>query len=969
MKKIYLSLIFSVATLVAVAQGNGKVSGTIKEADSSNPVEFATIAINDPITKKPIDGTIADGKGKFVVKGIANGKYVVAISFIGFETIRREIEITDKNWDIDLGTVLLSSSTEVLEAVTVEAQKTLIEEKVDRMIYNAENDNTAKGGDASDVLKRVPLLTVDLDGNVSIRGSQNIRVLINNRPSTITAGSVADALKQIPADEIKSVEVITSPSSKYDAEGTTGIINIITKKNVLEGATLNVNGSVGNRGSNLGLRGGYKKGKLGLSVGGWGRFGYNTLGSFENIQTFRDDNDVINSISIQSADTRSNNLRANYSFGIDYDFNPKNFITSSIRLGARGGKDYQDDLSSYVYQNPITSLDRESHQNVVTNNQSNSIDMNLNFTHLYEKKDRELSILGLYSIDDGINDFERITFNASDLSTISGQKNDNDSYNEEFALQVDYQTPISDKQLFEIGGKQTMRKALSSYNYFNSVGDGPYQLDTNENLSNIFNYTQDISAGYLSYTLNLKKYAFKAGGRYEYTTINAFFKNEQEIKIPSYGIFVPSVNLSRKLKNNNTLKAAFNRRVQRPSIRYLNPNVQGSNALNVTVGNPSLDPEYTNNYELGYSTYIKGLGLNFTVFARNTNNSIQRISYKTLINQDTTIVTNTYANIGKENSYGTSINANISIGDKLTFNGGPEIYYATLSNNNPDLNVSNEGWVVSGRLFGSYNITKEWSLQFFSFARGKSVQLQGFQGGFGVYSLGINKNLPNKRGSIGFGAENFFGKTITVRNETIANGIEQQGKSVRQNLNFKVNVNLRFGKIEGANNRSAGSRRSRRSISSDDLKQGGEGGGFDAGGQDQQQGGQPAGGFAGGQGGQRPAAATVPAIKSDPTAVVEAAGTWAYTIESPQGANGGTVKITKEGEAYTGTIINSRMQKETPLKNIQVNGNELSFSYEASFGPNTNEVTVKGVITGDAFAGAMTVGQFGSFPMTAKRGQ
>ncbi len=953
MKKIYSVLIFITTSFFAAAQ-NGKVSGSINDAESKSPVEFATIALNNPTTNKPVDGTIADAKGKFVIKGIANGKYIVAISFIGFETIQREIEITDKNWDVNLGTVFLSSSTELLEAVTVEAQKVLIEEKVDRLIYNAENDNTAKGGDATDVLKRVPLLTVDLDGNVSIRGSQNIRVLINNRPSTITAGSIADALKQIPADEIKSVEVITSPSSKYDAEGTTGIINIITKKNVLEGATLSVNGSVGNRGSNLGLRGGYKKGKLGLSVGGFGRSGYNILGSFENTQSVVD----ATRTTIQAAETRSNSIRANYSFGIDYDFNPKNFITSSIRLGARGGKDYQDDLTSKTFENDI--LVSSNLRNVVTNNRSNSIDMNLNFTHLYEKKNRELSILGLYSVDDGINDFENIIFDLSDLSIASRLKNKNNSVNEEVALQVDYQTPIADNQLFEIGGKQTMRKALSDFEYFFAQGSNPYQPSIDDRLSNVFNYIQNVSAGYMSYTLNLKKYAFKAGGRYEYTTIDAFFQDEQDINIPSYGIFVPSVNLSRKLKNNNTIKAAFNRRIQRPSIGFLNPNIQASNPLNITIGNPSLDPEFTNNYELGFSTYMKGLGLNFTGFARNSSNSIQRVSD---VVGDT--VRNSFQNIGVENSYGVSINANISIGDKLTFNGGPEIYYATLTNNVADekFKASNDGWVISGRLFGSYNINKAWSLQFFSFARGRNVQLQGFQGGFGVYSLGLNKNLPNKRGSIGFGAENFFGQTITIRSQTITPVVDQRSISIRQNLNFKVNVNLRFGKIEGANSRTTSSRRTRKTISSDDLKQGGEGGGFDGGGQDQQ-----GGGFSGG-GGQRPAttAAVVPAIKSDPTAIVDAAGTWAYTIESPQGANGGTLKINKEGEAYAGTIINSRMKSETALKNVLVTGNELTFSYEASFGPNTSEVTVKGVITNGEFAGSMSVGQFGAFPMKAKK--
>jgi outer membrane receptor for ferrienterochelin and colicin len=954
MKRIYIALIFISTALTTLGQGIGKITGTIKDAESSNPVEFATVALVDPTTSKPVDGTIADAKGKFAIKEIANGNYLVNISFIGYETIKREVKISDTNSDVDLGTIMLSFTTEILEAVTVEGQKAIIEERVDRLVYNAENDNTAKGGDAADVLKRVPLLTVDLDGNVSIRGSQNIRVLINNRPSTITAGSVADALKQIPADEIKSVEVITSPSSKYDAEGTTGIINIITKKTVLEGATLNVNGSVGNRGSNLGLRGGYKKGKLGLSLGGWGRFGYNTLGSFENTQI------TSGNTNAQYADTRNNSHRANYSLGMDYDFNPKNYLTSSIRFGFRGSKDYQDGLTTNTLINNI--LTNQIIQNVTSDNTGNSIDVNVNYTHLYEKKDQELSFLAMYSIDDGVNDFESFTIDSLDFSIESRLKNANDSYNEEFAMQIDYQTPISDNQLVEVGGKQTRRKALSDYQYFSAQGEDPYALVTDARFSNVFNYIQNVSAGYVSYTLNLDKYALKAGGRYEYTTIDAFFQDDQDINIPSYGIFVPSVNLSRKLKNNNTIKAAFNRRIQRPSIRYLNPNVQGSNQLNVTVGNPALDPEFTNNYELSYSTYIKGLSLNFTGFARNSNNAIQKV---TDVVGDT--VRNSYQNIGIENSYGTNINANIIIGDKLTINAGPEIYYATLTNNVPDDNfrASNAGWVVSGRMFGNYNLTKDWSLQFFSFFRGKNVQLQGYQGGFGVYSLGLNKNLPNKRGSIGFGAENFFGQTITIKGETITPVVNQQSVSVRQNLNFKVNVNLRFGKIDGGKN-SASSRRSRKSISSDDLKGGGgdSGGGLqDGGGQDQSQGGS----FQ--AGGQRPAGAgaVIPAIKSDPTAVVDATGTWAYTIESPQGANGGTLKINKEGETYSGTIINSRMQSETVLKNVQVTGNELSFSYEASFGPNTNEVTVKGVITGNEFAGSMAVGQFGAFPMKAKK--
>lgn len=269
----------------AFPKGDGKVTGVVVD-DSSQPVEYATVALIDPKISKPVDGTVCDDKGRFFITKIAEGTYKLTISFIGFETKSFDVTIAGKNDHVDLGTVTLNTTAKVLSEVTVEGQKALIEERVDRTVYNAENDATTRGGDATDVLKRVPLLSVDFDGNVSLRGSSNVRVLINNKPSTIAASSVADALKQIPADQIKSVEVITSPSAKYDAEGTGGIINIITKKNTLQGATLNINSSAGIRGSNLGLNGNYRKGKLGLSLGGWGRANYNMHGAFENRQFY-----------------------------------------------------------------------------------------------------------------------------------------------------------------------------------------------------------------------------------------------------------------------------------------------------------------------------------------------------------------------------------------------------------------------------------------------------------------------------------------------------------------------------------------------------------------------------------------------------------------------------------------------------------------------------------------------------------
>lgn len=820
-------------------KGDGKITGTVVDDTDSKPVEFATIALTDS-AGKAIDGTVCDDKGKFSLNKIADGKYTVVISFIGFETKRQDVEISGKKNHVDLETVTLNTSAKVLSEVTVEGQKALVEERVDRTIYNAENDATTRGGDATDVLKRVPLLTVDLDGNVTLRGSANVRVLINNKPSTIMASSVADALKQIPAEQIKSVEVITSPSAKYDAEGTGGIINIITKKNTLEGATLNINSSAGIRGSNLGLNGNYRKGKLGISLGGWGRGNYNTRGAFENWQQTIDTlgNETINT---QESENRNHGLFGNYNLGLDYDINKFNFLTGSVRFGLRNWNNFQDGLHTQTFS--MNNLIASSLRDVTSTDNSGNIDVNFGYTRTYEKPQRELSVLALYSRNDRVNDFSNDILNESDLTISSRIKNENKSLNEEITVQLDYVTPISTNQLVEIGGKEILRKVSSEYQYFTAEGaDGPFLPDLNRSLTNTFYYDQNVTSGYASYTYNTQKaYSFKGGVRYEYTTITANFQGEQEIQIPAYGVLVPSLNVSRKLKNGNMIKASYNRRIQRPSIQFLNPTLQAANPLNATVGNPNLDPEGTNNYEVAYSTFIKGTTINFSAFARNTNNAIQSVRTPIdKVREDPDTILTRYQNIGKEDAYGLNIFLNVNIGGKLMLNGGTDMYYAVLNNNspNPAYNASNEGWVTSYRLFGGYNMKNGWGLQLFAFFRARQVQLQGFQGAFGFYSLSVKKDFKNKRGSIGVGAENFISPVFKIKNELTSPNINQRSVVKLYNTSFKINFSYTIGKMSFENQ----PRRRRRSISNDDLK---DGGGEGGGGVDQP---------ANGGGGQAPAA-------------------------------------------------------------------------------------------------------------------
>jgi outer membrane receptor protein involved in Fe transport len=801
-------------TAQATPKGSAKITGYVIDSAASQAVEFASVALMTKADKKAVDGAICDDKGKFSLTRVPTGEYILSISFMGFQSKKVEVKIVNKNDEIDLGVIKLNPSTQVLQEVTVEGQRSLMEDKVDRMVYNAEKDASNKGGDGADVLRKVPSLTVDLDGNVSLRGNSNVRVLINNKPSTIIATSVADALKQIPADMIKSVEVITSPSAKYDAEGSSGIINIITKKNTLQGLTLNLDTSVGIRGGNLSLNGNYRRGNMGFSLGGFGRANYNINGRFDNTQTTTG-TDGQKTTNNQAAETRNSGLFGNYQLGWDWDINKTNSITASVRLGARNQSNFQDGLLTEIYRNNL--LSSSTLRNVESRDNSNNVDANFDYTHTFKKPQQEFTFSAQYSRNNRNSDFTNTILNLPDslirlgLNLIS---NTNPSYNQETTLQADYQTPVGKTQIIEFGGKGIFRKVNSVFRQIGSNGS----LD----------YDQNIAASYFSYTLTTKKkYSLKVGGRYEFTNIDAIQTAEsgvaQNIDIPDYGTFVPSINISKSLKGGTTLKLAYNRRIQRPSLQFLNPNRNASNPSNVTEGNPTLAPEFTNNYEFTLNTFFKNTFLTTALFVRNTTGGIESVRTSTTDAQGKPIILTNYLNIGNQDAYGVNLFGNVNISNKLQIGGGTDIFYTVLKNNNPNplFTAQNEGWVASFRVFGSYNIAKGWGLQMFSFYRGNQVQLQGNQGGFGIYSLSVKKDFLNKKGSIGFGAENFFTPNgFIIRSNIDSPTITQNSVTTLRNMNFKINFSYRIGKMTFTD-----TKKKKKSVNNDDLKDGGGDGG------------------------------------------------------------------------------------------------------------------------------------------------
>ncbi|GAB3557550.1 TonB-dependent receptor [Spirosoma fluminis] len=818
-------------------KGNGKVTGVLVDSTSGKPVEFATVALISMKTNKPIDGTTSDDKGNFTLNKLAAGEYRLQYSFIGYKNRDSKPFTIAKGTELNMGAVPMPADVRTLSEVVVTGQAALIEEKVDRLVFNADKDLTAKGGDASDVLKRVPMLSVDLDGNVSLRGSQNIRVLINNKPSTIVAANVADALKQLPADMIKSVEVITSPSAKYDAEGAAGIINIITKKNTLHGLTLNVDAGVGLRASNLGLNGSYRQGKLGLTLGGFGRTMYNRQASSLEQTTLVGAQPQRTS---QQGTAFDKPLFGQYTLGIDYDLAKNQSLSANVRFGTRNFIQEQNQLTStFVGGSPLNVTNRDVDRRDI----SNSVDMNLDYIRTF-KPQQEWTISTQYSRTGLTNNFFADILNNGGSLT-ARQQNINNNTNQEFTIQSDYQTPIKKNQLLEFGGKAIMRTVDSRYRYLVGSGESELRIDPT-NPSGSLAYDQNIGAGYVSYTyITPSKYTFKVGTRYEYTSISAKQSiNESartELNIPNYSNLVPSINVSKSLKAGTTLKAAYNRRIQRPGLQQLNPNPNAANPQMIMVGNPTLKPELTDNVELSLSTTIRKTYLNAAVFGRLTNNAITQVR----IPSDTLpggIIT-TFQNIGVQRTMGANVFFNTSITSKWSVNGGLDGYYVYMQGTTPGvdgrtLTISNTGVSIGGRLMSQLQLDKGWSAQVFSFWRGPQPQLQGTMGSFYMYSLGVRKDLANKRGSIGLAAENFITNGVTMRTTLNSPLLSQVSVTNLYNSNVKVTFAYRIGKMSFD-----APRRKARSVNNDDVKgDGGDGGGA----QPQQAapagGGQPGGG-------------------------------------------------------------------------------------------------------------------------------
>lgn len=785
MKRILFFATLLLLNFQAIAQmvEKGTITGIIIDSASNKAVDYATITLFEEGKTKSINGALADEKGKFSLKDVPYGNYRIVVYFLGYK--QKEIKtIAIKSAMLNLGTIAIVPSTTNLSAVEIVADKPLIENKIDRLVYNAEKDVTAMGGNATDVLRKVPLLSVDIDGNVSLRGDQNVKILINGKPSGAMSNNVGDALKMIPADQISNVEVITSPSAKYDGEGTSGIINIITKKKTVAGMNGSLSAGIGTRQNSTNGNVNIRKGKLGVVANA----GVNWMWPQITTNTFSQIDQNGNSLLRQNGENNTTRGGGRGSVGVDYDFNKKNLFTTTLTVN-KFDMDF-DGTSQSIFKNQAVLA-----SNKVQNTGSNGLDWSASYTHKFDKEKQELILAGQFSRNESNTDYTTLYTNGDRMNEYGLNK----GLNDELTFQVDYVQPLKKSATLEFGAKTILRD-INSDVLLQEIKDGKYLF--NQDRSYNFNYNQDVMAAYTSLNIQLSKnYQLMAGLRAEQTIINGESIGSLQAFKNDYLNMLPSAVISRKLGRMSSLKLSYNQRIQRPSLFYLNPFRNTSDPVNQSQGNPTLKPELAHNFELAYATFYKGMVLSTSVYYRLTNDVIESL-FTNQTNPDGSgqpIVLQTFDNIGRNKSLGMNIFASISPIKPLTLRSNLSLFTYSIQANNVSDNLSTktDQTFLMYRAFvnASYVIKAGFTAETFFILNAPKRTFQGTSPSFNMWSLGLKKEVFNKKASIGLNILDPFNETKTFKSEVFTPNYTQKSNFAVPFRSFGLSFNWNFGKM------------------------------------------------------------------------------------------------------------------------------------------------------------------------------
>ena len=762
----------------------GSISGKVVDSQTGMPLEYATVAlfIRDTIL---LTGTTTNPAGEFTLDIKFFFTYSLRTDFIGYkQKWTRNISVSENNPQLRVPDIRIESTALDLGEVEISGERSQVQLSLDKKVYNVEKDIATSGGSAEDVLQNVPSVTVDMEGGVSVRGSGNVRILVDGKPSGLTGISSEDILKQIPASTIESVEVITNPSARYDSESMGGIINIILKKQKQPGLNglVSITAGTGSR-YNGSINLNSNQGKFNLFGGYDFRYSEREISGSQNRFTQFGD-----SIAYMDQDRSGLDEDVTHAFraGTDFNINNNNTITLSglYRLSDELGK---TTLNFYTYDEFRNLTDYYQRLSENTEDEWN-YDLNLSYRRTYENRSKSLSFDAVYSAGEELDEEfikeypDDLQLNHVELEQTSDLQNQ-----QNLSMQADYIHPIGKEGKIETGVKSNLRIIDADFvRLIDGNASGGLVFDVNA--SNKFTYDDQVHAAYISYGNKIGKYGYMAGIRSEQTFTLIDLKNSlPEIK-NDYLDFFPSVFLSRELGKEQTLQISYSRRINRPRYRTLIPSSDYSDPLNLRTGNPYLRPEYTNSFELGYMRYIKTITLNATTYFRRTDDVIRR--FRTLRPDGVSVLT--FENLATSENYGAELVLTGQVAKWLRINASGNVFQNKTEAPNLGQELRSDFIGYFARLGLNLALPHKIDLQIMSNYRGPMESPTGRMREMFFMDIGVKKDILKNKGTITLRVSDPF-NTGKFRYESFGPGFQINGSFDRNQqavyLGFTYRIN------------------------------------------------------------------------------------------------------------------------------------------------------------------------------------
>lgn len=828
---LWMLMISGLVAAQNTANTSFQVKGILLDSLTQEGEPYATIKIvKKEAPAKALKMLVTDMKGQFQEKVPGTGNFVMTITSVGRTPIVKNFSVKAGEKLVDFGTLYIVDASNELGQVEIVAQKPLVKADIDKIEYNVQDDPDAQSNSVLEMLRKVPLVTVDGEDNIQVNGSSSFKVYVNGKPNNMMSNNPTEVLKSMPANSIKHIEVITNPGPKYDAEGVGGILNIVTVGSGVEGYTATFSANVSNRGAGGGAFGTIKSGKLTVSA----RYNYNYNDQPRNY------NSGSQHVTPEAVTENSSNLdydgsnkgHGSFQSGsmeASYEIDTLRLVTMSFGLWGGGNKsngstDYIATFPESMNAAPIYSYSAFNR----SKSSWYSIDGGVDYQRLFKVKDRMLTFS--YKINtrpqtsDSYTEYEIDNgYNPDWADYLNRLKNLGEQNTTEHTFQADYTTPIGKLHTLEAGAKYILRNNSSEDDRFDADDTGKYEY--NKDQSSHYKHLNDIIAAYLGYGLKVKRLSGRLGLRYEHTIQDVkYLVGRGEDFTKNFDDVVPSASIGYKLTDMSNLRLGYNMRIYRPGIWSLNPYLNDTDPSYISQGNPELDSEKSHAFNLSYSNFTQKFNINISARYSFTNNSIENV---TRLMPDTEIeglknptgkdvLYSTYANIGKTRY--------ASVNGYVNWNATPRTrIYMNMSGNYSYLEGSegmrNDGWSLFAYGGAQQTLPHDWRISLNVFGQTPWIMLQGKGSSFFDYGLSVNKSFLDKRLTLSAFASNFFKKYMDQSSTTEGNGFIRESNYKYSRQRFGISVSYRIGELKASVKKAA------RTISNDDVKSGGSGSG------------------------------------------------------------------------------------------------------------------------------------------------